>query len=203
MLVGYSDNSKAYRLYDPVQKNVFEERNVRFVENKYMFPSIVDTVDVDRAAGRLVEVYLNDAVPQSEPAVSAPVEDASEHGDSDEDEKQDEAAIDDETETESEAGSGEQGVVSILDQGLYGVIPIWQVQWDDGDITWEPRESFISLRHGAEVINESFLEWEATHAAPQPNRSTLRPRLSRMSKHRGALHVPSQPVWLVRPDLQQ
>src|ERR1700682_1133800 len=60
-------------------------------------------------------------------------------------------------------------VVSILAQGLdiESGVPIYQTEYSDGTVQWEPRNAFIGTGpDGEEEINETFQQWENTHPNP-------------------------------------
>ena len=47
VLVGYSEQSKAYRLWDPIKKTVLESRDVRFIESRLGIPTDVGAEGAD------------------------------------------------------------------------------------------------------------------------------------------------------------
>src|ERR1700682_420015 len=57
-------------------------------------------------------------------------------------------------------------VVSILaqDVDIASGVPIYQTEYSDGTVQWEPRNAFIGTGPvGEEEINEAFQQWENTH----------------------------------------
>ena len=178
LFIGYSRHSKGYRLYDVEQRRVIESRDVIFSENETLHSTIapqhtsrieIESNDISNAVSipsAASSVVIGDPHSKASVGVSGVVQESDAESDS-----QSEIEFDNEVD-----------VVSIINQDVDVVsgVPIYQTQFSDGDIQWQPRSAFVDTdSNGEEVINETFQQWESTHPKPNAQSSQVAKKVKR------------------------